>query len=175
MHPVCFGWNCPTVTKSPISTCSACRAVQPLHVVLRPAAYSMRFMAPLCWAYLKPFSSDLPQLGQLLVQQDPQVDHMISPSAAQMLLCGGDAAFFLAFLHRAPRFWTSQCIHGDHDSFPHVELWTDCCASPLSGIQPQHGSITLHPGLNDTCLPESPYTVHAQVGLSGYNSTCWRR
>ncbi|XP_070823015.1 regulator of G-protein signaling 22 [Chaetodon trifascialis] len=63
----------------------------------------------------------------------------------------------------APRFWTSRCVKEDRDDAPHPRLWTECCVSPLSGVQPHYGSMTLPVLCPDTGLPQSPHTVHAQL------------
>ncbi|XP_049902589.1 regulator of G-protein signaling 22 [Epinephelus moara] len=65
-----------------------------------------------------------------------------------------------------PRFWTSQYVQDDRDDSPHLELWTECCAIPLSDIQPHHGSMTLPPLGPDTCLPQSTHAVHTQLYFS---------
>ncbi|KAM9352872.1 regulator of G-protein signaling 22 [Symphorus nematophorus] len=71
----------------------------------------------------------------------------------------------------APRFWTSQCVQEDQDDSPYLGLWTDRCVSPLSGIQPHHGSI-IRP---DTCLPQSPHSVHTKLYSSRSQSLGSRR
>ncbi|XP_044063073.1 regulator of G-protein signaling 22 isoform X2 [Siniperca chuatsi] len=63
----------------------------------------------------------------------------------------------------APRFWTSQCVQEDRDDSPPLGLWTEWCVSPLLGVQPHHGSMTLPSLRPDTCLPQSPHTVHTQL------------
>lgn len=67
---------------------------------------------------------------------------------------------------RAPRFWSSRCVHdGDLDDPGHTGLWTDCCASPAADMQLNCDYLTRTPDGNEHHQPlPSSANHHAQVG-----------
>lgn len=72
----------------------------------------------------------------------------------------------LATVGRAPRFWSSRCVHdGDLDDPGHAGLWTDCCASPTVDMQLNYDYLTMTPDDHENHQPRPSSTVHhTQVG-----------
>uniref|UniRef100_A0A3Q3JGH4 RGS domain-containing protein n=1 Tax=Monopterus albus TaxID=43700 RepID=A0A3Q3JGH4_MONAL len=91
-----------------------------------------------------------------------------SPCWTEEKLCSVQPCLTEALLfYWAPRFWTSQCVQGDHDDAPNVGLRTEWYYSPPSGGQPYCSFLALPLSRHDTCLPPSSNIVHTEL----YSST----